>query len=152
MKKLIYLVLFFACMHFSNAQDSKTNSWSAEDKKTFEAANKLFNKRFYAQAYEKYKSLFALLMVQRCLNKFGKQGMRPARARLEFGVELAAQEPGVVYYLHYFNQPAVRRGAADMQAVFLERIPKFIVDLEAMAMPFVDVPLAVSIVGKRGVF
>lgn len=58
MKKLIYLVLFFAFLKNSNAQDAQTKSWSAEDKKTFEAANKLFNKRFYSQAYEKYKSLF----------------------------------------------------------------------------------------------
>lgn len=57
MKKSIiaFAILFIHSFLFS--QEGSTKGWSYEDQKTFEAANKLFNKRFYFAAYEKYKSL-----------------------------------------------------------------------------------------------
>lgn len=59
MKKLIFLILLLTGINSAFAQQGNTKGWPYEDQKTFEAANKLFNKKFYGSAYEKYKSLLA---------------------------------------------------------------------------------------------
>lgn len=51
--------MFFCCLNSNFAQQSNTKDWSFDDKKTFESANTLFNKKFYADAYDKYKALLA---------------------------------------------------------------------------------------------
>jgi hypothetical protein len=58
MKKLIFCLFLFVSTKFSYSQETQTQSWTSEDRSIFESANKLFNKRYYPQAYEKYKSLF----------------------------------------------------------------------------------------------
>ena len=62
--------------------------------------------------------------------------MRRKRLRFEFGVELAAQEPGVVAALDDFDQVAVGAKAADHESGFFDLGAVFVVDFEAMAVPF----------------
>lgn len=57
MKKLLFLLLLISYSNLFFSQEANTKGWSPEDKKTFDAASKLFNKKFYDAAYDKYKSL-----------------------------------------------------------------------------------------------
>ncbi len=57
MKKAIIAIALLFIITSLFSQEGSTKGWPYEDQKTFEAANKLFNKRYYAAAYEKYKSL-----------------------------------------------------------------------------------------------
>jgi tetratricopeptide (TPR) repeat protein len=58
MKKIVYIIALLTYFNTFFAQDGRTKDWSFDDKKTFESANALFNKKYYTDAYEKYKSLF----------------------------------------------------------------------------------------------
>src|SRR3954470_5518941 len=60
-----------------------------------------------------------------------EQRVRPFRAGLEFGVELARHEPWVVLELDDLDEPAVRRLAGQEHAGRLERRPVAVVDLES---------------------
>src|SRR5512137_1419581 len=67
-----------------------------------------------------------VLPIQRPDNRLARQGrsdelpeerMRTARSRLEFRMELAANEPGMRRQLHGLHQRAVGRKAAEQEAV-----------------------------------
>ena len=58
------------------------------------------------------------------------------RAGLEFGVEVAGKEPGMVGQFHDFHELAVRRSAGDDEALFHELFAEGIVELVAVAMAF----------------
>lgn len=55
-KTTAFAILLLLCLRII-AQQGNTKGWPQEDQKTFESANKLFNKKYYNAAYEKYKSL-----------------------------------------------------------------------------------------------
>ncbi len=69
--------------------------------------------------------------------------MRLGRLRLELGVELHGQEPGMVGLLDDLDDRAVGARAGGDEAVLLEVLPIGVVELVAMAVPFVD------LVGRR---
>jgi len=60
--------------------------------------------------------------------------MRLERPRLEFGVELNADEPRMVLVFDDLRQHAVRRHAGEAQAVLLEAVLVGGVDLVAVAV------------------
>src|SRR5947209_18582210 len=60
--------------------------------------------------------------------------MRLERPRFQFGVELHADEPGMVLVLDDFRQDAVGRHPREAQAVLLEPVLVGGVDLVAVAM------------------
>src|SRR5689334_5700739 len=64
--------------------------------------------------------------------------MRFERTRFQFGMELHANEPGMIGILDDLRQHAVGRQAREAQAVLLEPILVGGVDLVAMAMPLRD--------------
>ena len=60
------------------------------------------------------------------------------RARLEFGMELAAEEPWMVGQFHYFDQIIIGRSASGPKAGFLKCGSILIVDFQAMTMALSD--------------
>ncbi len=56
-KKLLIVLLIITCFNVTKGQEINTSGWSKEDQKIFETANKLFNKKYYESAYEKYAAL-----------------------------------------------------------------------------------------------
>ena len=64
--------------------------------------------------------------------------MRCKRFRLQFRVELDADEPGVALDLDDLRQPPVRRHAGKDQAAFFQPVAVFHVDLIAVAVAFLD--------------
>src|ERR1700694_5165802 len=60
--------------------------------------------------------------------------MRTSGPRLELGVELAANEPGMGLQLHHLDQRSVRRKTAQIESVLDELVAVFVVDLVAMPM------------------
>lgn len=59
MKKIVFALVLIICINSLFGQEAQTKDWSFDDKKTFESANALFNKKYYSDAYDKYKSLMA---------------------------------------------------------------------------------------------
>ena len=55
-------------------------------------------------------------------DEVAEQGMSLGGLRLELGVELDGQEPGMIAQLHDLDDRAVGAGAGGDQAVFLERL------------------------------
>src|SRR5437667_12605013 len=65
------------------------------------------------------KNLHQPALLYRRADKGGKQRMRLERARLELGVELDADEPGMILILDHFRQQAVGRHAGKPHPVLL---------------------------------
>src|SRR5688500_15392395 len=61
--------------------------------------------------------------------------MRPGGARLELGMELAADVPGVVGQLDHLDESPVRGLARQAQPVLRQHVTEGIVDLPAVAVP-----------------
>src|SRR5262249_16941873 len=57
------------------------------------------------------------LVVVAGLDEPGEQRMRPQRLRLELGVELNGNEPGMVRQLDHLDELAVERASHDLQPV-----------------------------------
>src|SRR2546422_2426372 len=64
-----------------------------------------------------------------------EQGMWPGGSRLELGVELAADEPGVIGQLDHLDQRAVGREPGAPHAVFGEHVAVRVRHLVAVTMP-----------------
>ena len=75
--------------------------------------------------------------------------MRPVGPRAELRVELARDEPRVVGELDDLDQPSIRRDAAEGHPGVAKHLSILVVELEAMAVPFVHDLLAVGLVRQR---
>src|SRR5215813_2796429 len=74
--------------------------------------------------------------------------MRFERARFEFGMELAAQEPRVIGRLHDFNVVFVGSAASDAKPRRDQDFLVVAIEFVAMPMPLADFELAVSFSGE----
>src|SRR4051794_2386246 len=88
-----------------------------------------------------------LAVLQGGGDEVAEQGVGLGRLRLELGVELDGEEPGVVGQLDDLDQVAVGAGAGGAQAGLVERPAIGVVDLVAGAVPLVD---PVAPVGGEG--
>ena len=81
-----------------------------------------------------------------------EERMRPVWFALEFGVELAGDEKGMVLQFNNLDQLAVRRRAAEYEARLLELFPERIVELVPMPVPLINKEGAVEMVrpGSHG--
>ena len=75
--------------------------------------------------------------------------MRGERLGLELGVELDADEPGVLGHLDDLGQATVRRHAGEAQARGAQPVDVVDVDLVAVAVALADLTLAVDLVRER---
>src|SRR5262245_45631923 len=69
--------------------------------------------------------------------------------RLELGMELAGEVPGMPWQLSNFDELAVGRTAGDLQAVLGERRLVQAVEFVPVAMPLVDQPRSIGAFGQR---
>src|SRR3954466_14040658 len=76
--------------------------------------------------------------------KITEQRMRAVGPRLELGMELGADHPGVIRHLGDLHQPPVGRKAAENQPLRRQPLPIVIVELEAMAVALENDRLAVG--------
>src|SRR5690242_1063187 len=67
-----------------------------------------------------HRGLVRVAMSARRRDERAEQRMRRARARLVLRMELAAEEPGVVFELHDLHELAVRREARHAEAALFE--------------------------------
>ena len=79
--------------------------------------------------------LSLLLMSQRRADKIPEQRMWLHRLGFEFGMELTAEEPGMIFNLDNFNQVVVRRRSRYHQAVVFQLLTIGIVKFEPVAVP-----------------
>src|SRR5690554_5880023 len=73
-----------------------------------------------------------------------EEGMGLARAALELGVGLAADEPALLGELDHLHEHAVGGGATEHQTGFFERGTQRVVDLIAVAVALADKGVAVD--------
>lgn len=71
-------------------------------------------------------------------NKAFEQRMRLMRFAQELGMELARKVERMIFEFDNFHEFAVRRSATENKTGFFELIAIRVVELEAMAMAFVD--------------
>src|SRR5216110_561903 len=74
-------------------------------------------------------------LVARRAHEPGEQGMWPGGSRLQLGVELAADEPGVIGQLDHLDQLAVGREPGAPHAVFGEHVAVRVRHFVAVTMP-----------------
>src|SRR5205823_2692113 len=79
----------------------------------------------------------AMLLARRA-HEPGEQRVRPGRARLELGVELAADEPRVIGQLDHLDERAVGGEAGAAHAVFGQHVAIRVRHLVAMTVPLAD--------------
>ena len=77
-------------------------------------------------------------------DEFAEERVRPVRAAAELGVELDADEEGVVPQLHDLDEAAVRRDAAGDQPGLGQLLAVGVVELEAVAVAFATSSIAVG--------
>src|SRR5215472_4038993 len=85
-----------------------------------------------------------LAMLERRADERTKKRMRLHRFRLELGMELAAQIPGMIRQLADFDVDAVRSLAGEFQAVILQNCLVIAIEFVAMPVAFADFRLSVS--------
>src|SRR5579859_2074460 len=90
-----------------------------------------------------------LLVFKGGADEGGEERMRLERFGLEFGVELAAEEPGVLGGLDYFDVVFVGGAAGDAQSGVGQSFLVVAVEFVAVAMAFANLRFAVSLGGKR---
>src|SRR5688572_16664479 len=71
--------------------------------------------------------------------------MRTVRPRLELGMELAPDEPGMIGQLDHFDQALIGRLAAQTEAMLREDVTIRVVDLPPVPVAFADVRRAVRL-------
>ena len=81
-----------------------------------------------------------------------EQRMRLERLRLEFRMELAADEIRMVGDLHHLDVGAIGRGPGNPQAAGDQRAFVFSIELVAMAVALADLGLVVDLVGEGSGF
>src|SRR5439155_19992024 len=85
----------------------------------------------------------------RSINKGCKQRMGGQWLRLEFGVELAAEKPGMVCEFDDLDEILVGGNAGNDQSVVGEYLLELPVELVSMTMPFRDYTGIVNTIGQR---
>src|SRR5436305_1177322 len=100
------------------------------------ASYQLTRRLFMDQIFGSFQAAFAVFIS--CANEGPEQRMRLHRLGFELGMELAAQEPGMIGDFTDFDVGAVGSFTGDAQARGLERVLVFAVELKAVAMPFAD--------------
>src|SRR5215831_12450901 len=80
----------------------------------------------------------ALPLLRRRSDTRLEKGMRLNGLALEFGMELAAEEPGMIGDLADLDIRVVGRFASDLQACGLQPVFVFPIELVAMAMALID--------------
>src|SRR5688572_22549745 len=88
-------------------------------------------------------------MDARGLDITGEQRMTVARRGREFGMELHADEPGMIFQLHDLDQIAVHRGAGNHQPFLFELRAELVVEFVTMAMTLDDGVFAVELTHVR---
>src|SRR5690348_9495591 len=83
-------------------------------------------------------------LLQRRFHETREQGMRLDRAALELGMELDADEPGMVRSFHDLRQLTVGRHAREQKPRAFQPVLVVNVHLVAMAVPLADVVGAVD--------
>ncbi len=78
----------------------------------------------------------------------GEDRVRLVWLALVLGVELAAEEPGVILQLHDFAEQAVWAGTRGLEASSGELVAVVVVDLVAVTMPLLDLRCPVDGVGE----
>src|SRR5215211_5501435 len=80
-----------------------------------------------------------------------KERRRPGGPRLELGMELAGDEPGMVGQLEDLDELTLQVGAGDNEARLGHPLPVQVVDLVAVPMPLEHDALAVGLVRARSI-
>src|SRR6267142_5906307 len=80
-----------------------------------------------------------------CPEELPEERRRARRARLELGMELAGDEPGMVRELDDLDQPALLKRARHDEAGVDEPRPEVVVDLVAVPVALVDHRLAIGL-------
>src|ERR1700682_2930335 len=78
-----------------------------------------------------------------------EEWMGTCGTRLELGVELAANEPGMRLQLHHLDQRSVRRKTTQVESVLDELIAVFVVNLVAMPVALADLRCGIDRGGLR---
>src|SRR5206468_8472084 len=110
-----------------NGLPSAANRWAMELARRFGAYVQLLTRRFGAYVQ--------LLVIERRAHESGEQRMRAHRTGLQLGMELTADEPGMIGQLDHFDQRAIRRQPRAAHAVLGEHVAIRVRDLVAMAVP-----------------
>src|SRR5438876_1734186 len=84
-------------------------------------------------------------VLARRAHESGEQGVWPGGAGLELGVELAADEPGVIRKLDHLDQRAVRREPGAAHTVFGEHVAVRIRHFVAVPVPLAHLERAVDL-------
>src|SRR5690606_9367750 len=90
-----------------------------------------------------------LAVRRRRTDKRVKQRVGPRRAALELRVELATDHERVTFNFGDLDEATARRDAAEQQARLLKLGAEGVVDLEAMAVPLVDLAHLVGLGSRR---
>src|SRR5690606_20986310 len=93
-------------------------------------------------------ALRLLLMRQRRIDESREQRMAVTWRRGEFGMELTADEPRVIWHLDHFHQRAVHGAACHLQAGALQSVQVGIVDFIAMPVTLDNHFLPIALVGS----
>src|SRR5207253_5884012 len=88
-------------------------------------------------------------MLVRSINKGCEQRMRRQRLRLEFRMELAAEEPRMIRQLNDFHEILVGRDARNDQTVFSQHLLELPIEFVSMTMPLGNDIRLVNSIGQR---
>src|SRR5213594_1927209 len=123
----------------SSASASPTRTLSSSDSTTQGPAmrNGLLSaaNRWAMELARRFGAYVQLLVIERRAHESGEQRMRAHRTGLQLGMELTADEPGMIGQLDHFDQRAIRRQPRAAHAVLGEHVAIRVRDLVAMAMP-----------------
>src|SRR5690606_9180027 len=97
-------------------------------------------------------TLCLLLMGKRRVDESRKQRMAITWGRGELRMELAADEPRVIWHLYHFHEGAVHGATCHLQARSLQHVQISVVDLVAMTMALDNHFLAIALVSGRILF
>src|SRR5437868_1665457 len=86
---------------------------------------------------------------ERSADELPEERRRTGRARLELGMELAGDEPGMSWQLDDFDETTLLEGSRDDEPRVDEASPEVVVDLVAVPVALVDHRLAVGLLGPR---
>src|SRR5258705_10314140 len=116
----------------SSASASPMRTLSSSDSTTqgpamrngpFSAPNRLaMSVRQLGQGARAFRARMQLVVVERRADESGKQRMRTHRPRLQLGMELAADEPGMIGQFDHFDERAVRRQTRAPHAVLRQHV------------------------------
>src|SRR5689334_9011325 len=86
--------------------------------------------------------------LHRSADEAGEQRMRASGTRLQLGMELTTDEPGMRLQLDHLYQRSIRRKAAQIQTVLDEGIAILVVDFIAMSVTLADLWHCIDLRGQ----